>query len=118
MAIKGPTKKAVHQRDKYKCRKCGAFSDLQLHHVVPQRLGGADDSYNLVCLCHECHTLWHQIEASLGIGFMKKRVIDTFYEWIKYDKILLGNNRIRKKFKVAERVSKPKKEKSRQSCSC
>lgn len=86
MSIKKPVKKHVYTRDDFRCRKCGAKEPLQLHHVMPQRLGGPDDSFNLVTLCHECHKGWHAIESEMGIGCMEERVIKAFYIWLKEER--------------------------------
>jgi 5-methylcytosine-specific restriction endonuclease McrA len=37
------------------CRLCGRTEDLQVHHVVPARDGGATEASNLLVLCGYCH---------------------------------------------------------------
>jgi 5-methylcytosine-specific restriction protein A len=45
-------------RDSYTCRVCGRVSvDLEVDHVVPLHLGGAESDENRQSLCHECHEL-------------------------------------------------------------
>lgn len=41
------------------CATCGATIKLELHHIIPIYLGGTDDYYNLIYLCHECHMQMH-----------------------------------------------------------
>jgi 5-methylcytosine-specific restriction endonuclease McrA len=47
------------QRDGYRCTVCGATEQLEVHHVVPRRAGGADALSNLVTLCVACHEKEH-----------------------------------------------------------
>lgn len=45
-------------RDNCCCQKCGSGIELvrlEVHHIVPLYLGGADDLANLVALCERCH---------------------------------------------------------------
>lgn len=37
------------------CYFCEFPDDLEVHHIVPQRLGGTDAPDNIVTVCHECH---------------------------------------------------------------
>lgn len=38
------------------CQRCGTSSTtLEVHHVIPRRIGGMDDPSNLVPLCRHCH---------------------------------------------------------------
>lgn len=85
MGIRNPVKKNVYYRDFHQCRKCKARKNLQLHHVLPRRLNGPDEEFNLVTLCQLCHTMWHKIELAADIGLMEKRVVEMFYSWLKYD---------------------------------
>lgn len=51
------------------CGCCGTTEKLELHHIIPIELGGNDDYYNLVYLCHECHQRIHRnILDTLKIG--------------------------------------------------
>lgn len=38
------------------CYFCPAESDLQTHHIVPQRKNGSDREENLVIVCADCHS--------------------------------------------------------------
>ena len=43
-------------RDSYTCRMCGRVStDLDVDHIVPLHLGGAESDENRQALCHDCH---------------------------------------------------------------
>lgn len=65
-----------------KCINCGQEAS-ELHHVVPQALGGNDIDSNKVWLCSKCHALihgmniqkrgveWHSLQAA-GIERAKK----------------------------------------------
>jgi 5-methylcytosine-specific restriction protein A len=45
-------------RDAYTCRKCGRVSiHLEIDHIVPLHLGGAESDENRQCLCSSpCHS--------------------------------------------------------------
>jgi 5-methylcytosine-specific restriction endonuclease McrA len=47
------------RRDNYRCTACGATRDLEVHHIVPRRLGGPDEPANLITLCAACHSRLH-----------------------------------------------------------
>lgn len=49
----------VLERDGYTCQNCGYKNeDLDVHHIIPRRLGGLDVVNNLVSLCSDkCHWL-------------------------------------------------------------
>jgi len=56
-------------RDEYTCQKCGCVTvDLQIDHVVPLALGGAESDVNRQCLCRKCHDL-KSLEEEKGRGF-------------------------------------------------
>jgi 5-methylcytosine-specific restriction protein A len=43
-------------RDGYTCQICGRVSvDLDVDHIVPLHLGGAESDENRQALCHDCH---------------------------------------------------------------
>lgn len=48
----------VRQRDGG-CRRCGATTRLEVHHVIPLSRGGTNDPDNLVTLCRTCHRASH-----------------------------------------------------------
>ncbi len=39
------------------CRRCGTSADLDIHHVIPRRIGGLDHTDNLIPLCKSCHKI-------------------------------------------------------------
>lgn len=46
-------------RDDYRCRECGFYKHLEVHHIIPKSKGGSDDSSNLITLCIRCHAKKH-----------------------------------------------------------
>lgn len=62
-------RRAVLQRDDYKCQKCGWHHDkwntsdprhLEAHHVKQHVLGGANREENLITVCNICHDKIHR----------------------------------------------------------
>ncbi|MCO6451477.1 MAG: HNH endonuclease [Caldilineales bacterium] len=50
----------VFGRERYHCQGCGMPSAaLELHHRIPEHLGGPNHPDNLLALCHECHDRAH-----------------------------------------------------------
>ena len=37
------------------CMRCGGVGDLEPHHLIHASLGGGDELWNLITLCHTCH---------------------------------------------------------------
>lgn len=48
-------KQRILEREKYSCYICEHDHDLEVHHILPRRLGGNNDDDNLVALCVKCH---------------------------------------------------------------
>ncbi len=50
-------RKAVFERDGYKCRKCRdtVKSHLTLNHIVPRIIGGKNETKNLEVMCYKCN---------------------------------------------------------------
>lgn len=45
-------------RDEYTCQRCGCVSvNLEVDHIIPLHLGGADSDENRQSLCHDCHAI-------------------------------------------------------------
>lgn len=45
-------------RDGYACRRCGRVSvHLEVDHIVPLHLGGAESDENRAAICKACHEL-------------------------------------------------------------
>ena len=49
------TRKAVLERDGYRCRKCNDWHDLHVDHILPAVRGGGDELENLQTLCRTCN---------------------------------------------------------------
>ena len=68
-------KKEVKKRDKV-CQCCGAFTDLEVHHIFPvaNYKDLASDMNNMVTLCKSCHARYHnryELEDSNPLSFAK-----------------------------------------------
>lgn len=48
-------RKAVLERDAYRCQKCGDHHDLHVDHIFPESRGGEAALENLQCLCRPCN---------------------------------------------------------------
>jgi len=44
-----------------KCYRCGSENNLHIHHIKQLRFGGTNADFNLMVLCHKCHTRWHKL---------------------------------------------------------
>jgi 5-methylcytosine-specific restriction endonuclease McrA len=47
MSIKKGTRLDVLNRDRHRCRKCGATENLTMDHRLPRSMGGTDEEGNL-----------------------------------------------------------------------
>ena len=69
---KGPAwerqRRAVFDRDRWRCQVCGRPGKLEAHHVVEIAHGGTNDQGNLRTLCRACHIEHHRPEESLTSG--------------------------------------------------
>ncbi len=45
------------ERDDFTCQRCSIKDDLQVHHVIPLRIGGSDKVTNLKTFCKSCHVI-------------------------------------------------------------
>lgn len=52
-------RRKILRRDEFKCKRCSARTELNVHHIIPVYLGGTDDTNNLVTLCRDCHKKEH-----------------------------------------------------------
>ena len=55
--------KQVRERDGYICQECEKPA-LCVHHIIPYRVGGPDELWNLILLCSSCH---RKIESQEGV---------------------------------------------------
>lgn len=66
---------ATTQRDGSCCRVCKKWCNpraismlekLHHHHIIPTSLGGLDETWNLMCLCADCHDDEHGARIQLS----------------------------------------------------
>jgi len=74
-------KRKLLRRDKYKCRICNKYicgeDIVEVHHIKPKKLGGADTMSNSVVLHAECHKqLTHTKSRSLLAQFRKEQILN------------------------------------------
>ncbi len=67
---KSPLHRAIWNRDQGRCRNCGSQHALEVDHIQPKALGGADTPENLCLLCRNCNQR-KAIEA-FGLKKMEK----------------------------------------------
>lgn len=67
-AISPGVRREVLQRDRHRCQGPGCSNTrfLEIHHRVPQALGGSHDPGNLVTMCSACHRHIHHQGASIA----------------------------------------------------
>ena len=54
-------KQHVLRRDAWRCQRCGARSNLEVHHKEFRSQNGDDSEENLITLCAGCHSLAHRL---------------------------------------------------------
>lgn len=55
-AIRPAVRKRVHERDGWRCVRCGSTDNLTIDHIIPWSLNGPDKEENLQTLCGSCNT--------------------------------------------------------------
>jgi 5-methylcytosine-specific restriction endonuclease McrA len=50
----------VLRRDGWRCQRCGAMSNLEVHHREFRSQLGDDAEQNLITLCTACHAIVHR----------------------------------------------------------
>jgi 5-methylcytosine-specific restriction endonuclease McrA len=50
----------VLRRDGWRCKSCGALSNLEVHHRELRSHSGDDAEQNLITLCTACHARVHR----------------------------------------------------------
>lgn len=79
-------RKAVLERDGYKCRICGIsrqylddkapglgeYLRLEIDHIVPIAQGGTSDESNLQCLCWRCNSLKGSKKTNKQVNSLRK----------------------------------------------
>ena len=73
LAFPKELKKRVREEQKGVCADCGEKpKKLEIHHIIPQSMGGSDTRDNAVGLCPDCHDKWDEL-AKQGKFFKKKK---------------------------------------------
>jgi len=51
----------VYERDKGRCRLCGSYNGIQLHHIIyrSESKERINDPNNCIMLCYKCHEMVH-----------------------------------------------------------
>ncbi len=52
-------RRAIYERDGFRCALCDSTKYLQIHHHTPRGQGGTNSPHNLITLCADCHALAH-----------------------------------------------------------
>jgi len=52
-------RRAILQRDGWRCQFCGAMTNLEVHHQRFRSHSGEDTEENLTTLCDDCHSSIH-----------------------------------------------------------
>ena len=53
------TRRAVYERDGFRCALCDSTDGIQIHHIKPRGRGGSSHPMNLITLCWRCHAAAH-----------------------------------------------------------
>lgn len=51
-----------------KCTYCDKTEGLEWHHIWPLSLGGPDEPYNLIRVCHDHHAILHEMSERTNIS--------------------------------------------------
>jgi len=98
------TKQKVLERDNWRCVRCGAKKDLNIHHIIPHVDFSFDDEKvndleNLVPLCKRCHA------ATLKGGFTIYRATKAgFWKWVLKSVPGIGRVRARSFYRAGYRT--------------
>ena len=63
-------------RDGYRCYICGGEDSLEVHHIIPRKLGGKHIAENLVTLCVGCH---RSVESG-NVDMAVKKCVNRVYK--------------------------------------
>lgn len=70
----------IKERDGYMCQWCGAFAELDCHHIIHRQYKALRfDPLNALTLCRECHQ-----EAHRSPYLFKKFLVERFEEIFNY----------------------------------
>lgn len=66
-AFSNSIRNEVRKRQKNACAECGRVGKLQVHHRVPQCMGGDDTIENAIGLCPRCHSIadWEALHGRI-----------------------------------------------------
>lgn len=70
-------KDKIKERDQDCCQVCGEHGRLEVHHIVPQKLGGDHHPDNLITLCISCHRAIETRDLDYAIRKCQKNVLRT-----------------------------------------
>jgi predicted restriction endonuclease len=68
-AFNTKVKQQVREEQGHACAVCGQKGCIQIHHIVPQCLGGADERENAVGLCGTHHLDWDVQTIKNGVMY-------------------------------------------------
>ena len=94
-------RKAVLNRDNYKCKICGNTEILQIHHLTYLHVYH-EKLEDLVCLCKRCHSTYHAIDN------MKKYIEERYRDEINKQReqdINKQKERIKEELKLRNKTS-------------
>lgn len=57
--------RAGRERDGNRCQICGSRNQVEGHHIIDHRFGGAADTDNIISLCHKHHRDVHNGQIDL-----------------------------------------------------
>lgn len=72
--------KKIRKLDSNRCRSCGSYWNLNVHHVVYRSLGGNDRIENLMTVCVKCHRLIHSFRINI-LSLLKKLSKRKDFRW-------------------------------------
>jgi hypothetical protein len=76
------TYKKVRELDGNKCRRCGSYNGVQVHHVIPRSKLGKHVVENLMCLCVTCHHGVHNGQLSM-FSILDKLLKSKDFRWVE-----------------------------------
>lgn len=69
----GPMRDRIITRDRTcQYENCTETKHLEVHHIIPRRLGGADHPANLITLCHDHHRIQSSHHYDVGLILCKE----------------------------------------------
>lgn len=76
----------ILKRANKECQLCGwNESSCDIHHIIPRKDGGSNDTKNLIVVCPNCHRILHTIKDKYSIEFLlSKSIFYTFKDWKEY----------------------------------